>query len=504
MAKKNIFKSVRMKLFLTLCVVILMIIAFFIIINSTVLETLYFYSKKESYLNVYNYINQNISKEMNSDEIEKCNRELEKISINNGFEMLILNGEETIYATNKNFISEFGTINEITYDVKYSIFNKTDIMYSKDNVSIRKIVDKRNGINYILLKAKLENGYEVFIRTPINPIQDSVAISNRFIYAMGFVAIILGGIAITFITQKFTKPIEELNYIANEMSNLDFKRKYRINDSGDEIDELGKSINILSDKLEDTINRLKVNNSVLEKDIEEKSKIDEMRKQFISDVSHELKTPIALIQGYSEGLLENVNSDEESRKFYAEVISDEADKMDKLVKRLLELMKLEYDDRKFNDKKFDIVELINSVVKNSKVVLEEQKIDVDFKEESPIYVYADDFYIEQVVTNYFTNAIKNVDKVNNQKIIKISIKKSKENGKLRVTVFNTGRKIDEEDLNRIWTRFYKVDESRNRSKGGTGIGLALVKAIMTKYNNSYGVKNKKDGVEFYFDVLESK
>ena len=122
-------------------------------------------------------------------------------------------------------------------------------------------------------------------------------------------------------------------------------------------------------KLENTIEQLKKNNMELERDIEKKSKIDEMRKQFISDVSHELKTPISLIQGYSEGLIENVNSDEQSRKFYADVILDEANKMDQLVKKLLELMKLEYGEREFHDENFDLVELVNDVIRNSKVVL---------------------------------------------------------------------------------------------------------------------------------------
>ena len=504
MIKKNLFKSVRAKLFLTLCVVILMIIFFFIVINNVVLETLYFYSKKEASLNVYNYINENLPKNVEELEEGHYNSELEKLAVKDNFEILVLEEENQVYATNKNFVADFGTINDITYNVDYSIFNKTDIMYSNADVSIRKIVNKNNGFYYILLDSVLENGNKLYVRTPVAPIQESVALSNRFIYVLGFAAIILGGVAILFITERFTKPIEELNDIANEMTKLNFKRKYRINDSEDEIDELGKSINTLSDKLEETINQLKINNSELEKDIEAKSKIDEMRKQFISDVSHELKTPISLIQGYAEGLVENVTTDEESKKFYAEVILDEANKMDKLVKRLLELMKLEYEDRKFNDDKFDLVELINSVVKNSKVVLAEQKIEVDFKEEEPIYVYADEFYIEQVVTNYFTNAIKNAEEVDNLKQIKITIKKSKELGKYRVTVFNTGKKIDEENLNRIWTRFYKVDTARTRSKGGTGIGLALVKAIMTKYNNAYGVKNKKNGVEFYFDIQEAK
>ena len=501
---KKILKSVRAKLFLTLSIVIFMIIIFFVIINNAVLEALNYYLKKDAMLNTYNYINSNIPKTLNANEKETYALELEKIAVNNNFEIVILNGEETVYITSKNFMPEFGDLNPIPYDVKYSIFNKSDIMYAQNGNSIRKCTDRKNGITYMLLISILENGNNLYIRLPVTPIQDSANISNKFIIAMGIVSITLGGIAITFITQRFTKPIEELNDIANEMSNLNFKRKYRINDSQDEINELGKSINILSDKLEDTIHQLKLSNAALENDIEEKSKIDEMRKQFISDVSHELKTPIALIQGYAEGLIENVNTDEENRKFYADVILDEANKMDKLVKRLLELMKLEYEDRKFNDTKFDIVELINVIVTNSKVILEENQIEIDFKVKEPVYVYADDFYIEQVLTNYYTNAIKNIQKVDGKKKIQIGIKKGKEEGKLRITVFNTGSRIEEENLNRIWTRFYKIDESRDRSKGGTGIGLALVKAIMTKYKSKYGVTNKKDGVEFYFEVLAAK
>lgn len=265
----------------------------------------------------------------------------------------------------------------------------------------------------------------------------------------------------------------------------------------------GKSINILSDRLEETIKQLQKNNMELERDIEEKSKIDEMRKQFISDVSHELKTPIALIQGYSEGLIENVNSDEESRKFYADVILDEANKMDQLVKKLLELMKLEYGEREFHDAEFDITELINEIIRNSKVVLEEQNINVEFKNKEPIFVFADSFYIEQVIRNYFTNAIKNNRQVNGKKKIKISVKEEIKNDKIKITVFNTGENISDENLNRIWTRFYKVDKSRNRNSGGTGIGLALVKAIMNQYGTDFGVNNKKDGVEFYFEVSKS-
>ena len=314
---------------------------------------------------------------------------------------------------------------------------------------------------------------------------------------IGFIAMIISGILVSVISKKFTSPIEELNKITKKISELDFSHKYEVNNSNDEINNLGKNINTMSETLEKTINQLRNSNIELEKDIEEKSKTDEMRKQFISDVSHELKTPIALIQGYAEGLVENITEDEESRKFYAEVILDESNKMDTLVKKLLELMKLEYGKLIFNVTKFNISELINETIRKSTKILEEQNIKVEFSAE-PLYVIGDEFYIEQVFTNYFTNAIKNVSEIEGRKEIIVSYEIK--GNKARINVFNTGEKIPDEDLNRIWNRFYKVDTSRNRESGGTGIGLSLVRAIMSNTHNDYGVQNKDDGVEFYFEM----
>ena len=313
-------------------------------------------------------------------------------------------------------------------------------------------------------------------------------------------AILIAAVIVSYVSRKFGDPISELTGIAKKMANLDFSHKYRITDADDEINNLGKSINAMSDKLERTIKQLRTTNIELEKDIEEKSKIDEMRKSFISDVSHELKTPIALIQGYSEGLLENVNTDEESRKFYAEVILDETNKMDKLVKQLLELMKLEYGKREFQDKKFNLVELEKEVVRKSQVMLEEKQIEIQFKTPEEINVFADDFYIEQVISNYITNAIKHIKEVKGKKYIKIENVVDIEKNKVRVKVFNTGDNIAEENIARIWNRFFKVDESRNREEGGTGIGLSFVKAVMNNYGNVYGVINQENGVEFYLEL----
>ena len=176
--------------------------------------------------------------------------------------------------------------------------------------------------------------------------------------------------------------------------------------------------------------------------------------------------------------------------------------MDRLVKQLLELMKLEYGKREFSNHEFNIVELEKEVIRKSKVMLDEKGIKVEFDEKQQINVIADDFYIEQVITNYLTNAIKNTKEINGEKIIKISNVINKDNNKVCVKVFNTGENIKEEDLIRIWNRFYKADESRNREDGGSGIGLAFVKAIMNNYQNKYGVNNVENGVEFYFELRQ--
>lgn len=490
---KNALKSVRVKLFMTLSLVILLIILFLVLVNNFVFGQFYIYSKTKALKSVYQVIN-NYYNNLQDIDLET---QLERIAIKNNFDILIKNNQNiNVYTSNKDFFASLG-MNEMT-----SRFNADlgEVIQKEESFTIKKIKDNKNDITYILLSATLDNGYLLYIRIPITSIQESVKISNNFLYLMAGFAILIAAVIVSYVSRKFGDPISELNDIAKKMSNLDFSHKYKITNADDEINNLGKSINVMSDKLEKTIKQLRNTNIELEKDIEEKSKIDEMRKSFISDVSHELKTPIALIQGYSEGLLENVNSDEESRKFYAEVILDETNKMDRLVKQLLELMKLEYGKREFEDKEFNIVELEKEVVRKSQVMLEEKQIKVKLETSEEINVFADDFYIEQVISNYITNAIKHAKEINGEKYIQIENEVHIEENKVRIKVFNTGDNIAEEDIARIWNRFYKVDQSRNREDGGTGIGLSFVKAIMSNYGNVYGVINRENGVEFYLEL----
>jgi len=493
---RKAFNAIRVKLFFTISFVILLIIAFLVIVNNFVFGTFYTYKKTDALRSVYTIVNDYYN---NSDSKENMENELEKIAVKNGFDILIRNNNENVnvYTSTKDFFAAVEQLTEIANKVNG---DKGEIIEENDVYTIKELKNRKNEITYIVLYGKLDNGYSLYVRLPITSIQESVKISNNFLYLIAGFTILIAAVMVSFITRKFTEPIEELNDIAQKMSKLDFSHKYKTKDTDDEINNLGKSINKMSDTLEKTIKQLRNTNIELEKDIEEKSKIDEMRKSFISDVSHELKTPIALIQGYSEGLLENVNTDDESRKFYAEVILDETNKMDKLVKQLLDLMKLEYGKGEFNNTEFNIVELEKEVIRKTQMMLDEKNIKVEFDENEEINIYADDFYIEQVLINYVTNAIKNNKEIKGKKIIRITNAVDVDRNKVRVKVFNTGNNISEENMVRIWNRFYKEDSSRNRQDGGTGIGLSIVKAIMNNYNNDYGIINKDDGVEFYFEL----
>ena len=323
---------------------------------------------------------------------------------------------------------------------------------------------------------------------------ENIGIFNTFLLYVGVGVIISGVILMVFIGNNFTKPIRKLTEIAQKMADFNFEVRYPVKEH-DEIGVLGSSINTLSENLEEKISELKTANNELQKDIEKKIQIDEMRKEFLSNVSHELKTPIALIQGYAEGLYDNINDDSESRKFYCEVIMDEADKMNKMVKKLLTLNQIEFGNNQVNFEHFDIVQVVRTVINSATLLAKQKEAQIEIDDYPQIYVWADEYMIEEVVTNYVSNAINHVD---GEKKIKVSLKKTDK--VVRVSVFNTGKCIPEEELDKIWIKFYKVDKARTREYGGSGIGLSIVKAIMESMNQKCGVLNHEDGVEFWFEL----
>ena len=378
-------------------------------------------------------------------------------------------------------------------------FEKNLIQMNQDKLKEGKAViilskDPRIQTNFISLVTTLNNGDYLILNTPFASINESVRIANRFFLFTGLLIFIVGSIVIYFFAKKLTMPILKLNDIAQRMAKLDFSQKYLV-ESTDEVGQLGESINSLSTQLHTAISELTEANHKLLEDIERERRIDEMRREFISSVSHELKTPIALIQGYAEGLIENVNEDEENKNFYCEVIVDEANKMGKLVGELLDLSQIEAGTFKLDKSNFEISQLVANVMEKYKPIFLEKKVDCTLVEEPGLIVFADRFRTEQIIFNYLNNAINHVD---TQNLITISIQSFQ--NKARVSVYNSGHPISPESLNKVWESFYKVDKARTRAYGGTGLGLSIVRAIQEIDNNRYGVFNSDGGVEFWFEL----
>ena len=371
-----------------------------------------------------------------------------------------------------------------------------EILKSSDRYQIHSATDVISKDEYIEMWGYLSNGNAFILRSPLESIRESVSLSNTFLIYITLLMACLGSVFVWFFTKRITNPILELTSLSARMADLDFDAKY-VSGGENEIGVLGENFNTMSEKLEQTVSELKNANYELQKDIEKKEKIETMRTEFIGNVSHELKTPIALIQGYAEGLKEGISEDPESRAFYCDVIMDEANKMNQLVKNLLTLNQLELGEEEITFERFDITELIRGVIQSNEILIQQKETEVRFNCEESVYVWSDEFKVEQVVRNYLSNALNHVD---NEKIIDIRIVTNDANDKVRVSVFNTGKQIPQEDIEHIWSKFYKVDKARTREYGGHGIGLSIVKAIMDSFQQDYGVVNYENGVAFWFEL----
>lgn len=416
----------------------------------------------------------------------------EQISMKNNLDILILDSDtQTIKST----VNDSAVLTDRLLSYFLRGTGKAESLYSNDKYHVQKIFDPWMNMEFIELWGLLSNGNMIVMRSPMESIHESVVIANQFLGYVGVIAIIISALIIWIVSKKITEPILELANISEKMTHLDFEAKYDARGKNDEIAVLGGHINQLSMALERTISELKTANNELQLDIARKNEIDEMRKEFLSNVSHELKTPIALIQGYAEGLVDCVNDDEENKNFYCDVIIDEAGKMNQMVKNLLELNQLECGNDSIVMERFDIAELIRNCTNNIDILLKQNEIKLVFNQQKPVYVWADEFKIEQIINNYLSNAIHYAL---GEKVIEITIEQREE--KVRVKVFNTGNPIPEDAIPHLWTKFFKVDKARTREYGGSGIGLSIVKAIMDSINQQYGVINYDNGVAFWFEV----
>lgn len=458
-------------------------------VNSFFLEKYYLKEKRNSLKNLYSEICVDVNaKLLDSPYFSET---MYRYVQNNNTSIVIINSlfEPIMYFSNEQ-------LNDILVELQNNVWGYGEFIeiYEKndDYILVRK-ADRSSDYEYIEMWGTLPNQSFFMLRTTVESIKESTRITNTFLLLIGGIVIVMSAVIILLFTRQITNPVLELADVSKKIADMDFSAKYK-GKYNSEIGLLGANINSLSYNLEKTLSQLKTANLELMADNEKKTRVDEMRKEFLSNVSHELKTPIALIQGYAEGLKEEVNEAEE-RDYYCDVIIDEAVKMNNMVKKLLNLNRLEFGGLHITLERIDICQLIRNVV-SSLEILYKNDIRVTYPS-GEFYAWTDEYMTEEVFTNYFTNACHYCESPK-EKRIDVSLEMIE--NKVKILVFNTGKNIPEECFGRLWEKFYKIDKARTREYGGSGVGLSIVKAICEALNQEYGVYNVEDGVVFWFTV----
>ena len=419
--------------------------------------------------------------------------QIQKLCSNENLSLMIIASDGTVIMQSQN---ESRAMMEQLFDLMLERQDgNAQLIKSTDDYTIQKKADDRTGDDFLTLWGTLSDGNLILLRSAMQSMTDAAELSNRLLLYIGILSLCFGVVLSIVVARHITRPVHQMTELSRRMTALDFDAKYVPRRRPNELDLLGLRMNEMSDTLEATIRDLKQANTELTRDIGIRDENERMRREFISNVSHELKTPLALIRGYAEGLSEGIYEDEESRAFSLEVIVDETEKMDRMVRQLLSLNRLEYGEGQVKLERFNLAELVASVVQAHQVLLDERQIAVSFPDaDKAVPVWADPVLCEQVADNYLSNAIHYAA---GEK--RIDLRFEAREGKLRFSVFNTGEPIREDALPHLWEKFYKADEARTREYGGSGIGLSIVRAVADGLHTDCGVTNYENGVAFWFD-----
>ncbi|MFX3622978.1 MAG: ATP-binding protein [Ectobacillus sp.] len=357
--------------------------------------------------------------------------------------------------------------------------------------------DEQKAKNQMFVQPIFQNGEITefaFAMTSLQPVDEAMLVLKDY-YVYAFMIVFAVIILLSFYYSKIiAKPLIKMNEVTKKMANFDFSQKLA-SSSEDEIGSLSNSINALSVNLKDRIDQLHIANEKLKKDVERERQLERTRKDFISGVSHELKTPLSVIRSFAEGIKDGVS---QNTDYYTDVILEEVDKMNTLIVDMLELAKLESGTYKLEMNVFSIGELLQQVYNKLLFGIEEKQLRVHFDIDMHIFVEASRNRIEQVIVNLLSNAIRYTPAGR-----EIFISVADEGEMVNIRIKNSGNPIPEDSLDKIWDRFYRLDASRSRHTGGTGLGLSIVKNILELHGASYGVNNEADGVLFYFSLKKA-
>ncbi len=356
--------------------------------------------------------------------------------------------------------------------------------------------DPLTGARYLTrvypLKGESQNHYAVVIASHL-PILEAVETLSAY-YAIIVLAAIIMSIFLSYIVSRLvTRPLLKINNIAGQMAKLDFSSYIEVT-TDDEIGHLSQSLNTLSMNLQSNMEELRLANEQLQRDIEKERALEQMRRSFVSGASHELKTPIGIIKGFAEGIRDGIATGR--LDYFVEVILEETDKMDGLVKDMLELSRIEQNPNTLNLGTFDCVSFVNATCQKFAPEIAERGL-IFQREISTVHVTveADRRRMEQVLSNGLSNALRY-----SQRNAHVILTLKEKDTSVRISIFNEGNPIPDDQLLHVWDRFYRVDPSRSKESGGSGLGLSIVREILVQHDVAFGIENRPKGVLFYFEI----
>lgn len=460
--------KIRWKIFFLMFSVVLMIILGLMVTNTIYLEKFYIKNKKEKLVELGQILID-----------PKYVIDFQNLEMHSNVAILIKRTDE-LYKLEKEAVLPKEEIDEIIVSLKNNEYVFKEIT----------LLDYRGKV-LILFMPYMRDRY-IEIITPLSFIQEGLEISTRYHLLIIVLALIIGSSMSFVFSKKMTDPILELKEITQRISLLDFNIKFE-KERKDEIGELGYAINKMGGTLEKNIDEINKVNKKLMEDIENEKRLDKLRKEFIASVSHELKTPIAIIQGYAQGLMENIAETEEDRNFYCEIIVEESLKMDSLVKELLLITQMDSGYFKIEKEKVDLYQMIKDI----RDKYSSKNREIKYIGEKDIFAYCDEKYIDRVLENLVVNALKYST---GDREVTITVEDIE--NRYKVIISNESENLSEDDLENIWTPFYRVNKARDRD--GHGLGLAIVRGILENHKSNFGVYiTEKNIINFWFELEKS-
>lgn len=482
--------GIRRKLFLQIGGLVILLVCLMFMANTLLLEPFYINRQKKQLLADFEKIDA-----LDTLDVATHINQLVAIEAISRADLIITNQEGQILYTSNPHIKRtppqegFSSMTE----KKPPPAQVTQVDVVSESVKIILATDDDLDVRNLVLVGSLSNGLFIELRIPIASIHASINLMNQFVLMTGLLLFLLSLVVAYVISITFTKPIRDMNASTMRLKQLDFKTHLEVT-SNDELGQLAESINELSVVLSQTISRLNTQNQQLAHEIKEKTKLDNKRKELLNNVSHELKTPLALMHGYAEALQLNVVMDPDKIHLYADIIHEETQKMTAIIESLLHINHIESGDLRLDISAFDVTACLRDEINRVEPLLTSEQVALTTDLEKPTWVAADRVLIERVISNLLTNAIWHGRA---PKSLHISLDQRAD--KTRVSFSNPTSPLTPLQLENLWESFYKVDDARKRAESGHGIGLSVVKAIMQAHKQGFGVDQVNDTITFWFE-----